>query len=436
MTVPVSTDAAPFVVSGPVPGAQSAAATAGVARVAATVAYISLPPGSFPSGVSASITVERTRALVETPLVDGGFDPLAIAANAGDTLLIAVQTSASLDPIAARVVVPVAQPPIIVRTEPPKHKRDVPLNAHVVVVFSSPVDPTTVTNESVSLQRGGTAVAGTLSFLDAARTTVQFTPAALLVGGTDYAIVVTPSIRGVDGAMLPATSTTSRLLTLYTSADGSTVVAQTTGTFRRPAGTFKVLVVMLRYSQTIGSNAAQLWAAAQASINADHAAFAASRGFAAPIVQFDNTNVIVDASTVADPRSLAGISAALAQQGQSVAGYDFVVSVNIDPSRTEGGFSFVPFVPSPPGFIYMGNDGAYRSTLSAANYRAIAGAVYDHEVYHHWGWPGTHDWVCGVNNANFEFNFRVPPVIFGWEDLDGDGVPEILQAAPYGWRPQ
>ena len=28
--------------------------------------------------------------------------------------------------------------------------------------------------------------------------------------------------------------------------------------------------------------------------------------------------------------------------------------------------------------------------------------------------------------------FIAPPILFGWEDVDGDGVPEILDSTPYG----
>ena len=140
---------------------------------------------------------------------------------------------------------------------------------------------------------------------------------------------------------------------------------------------------------------------------------------------FNNTSVLIAASQVADPRALTGLTTALAQQGQSVAGYDFVVAVNIDPTRSEGGFSTPG---SMPAFIYMGNFSNWKNPLTPSDFSAVAGAVYHHEVVHHWGWPGTHDWTtCG---PALGFNFQVPPVLLGWEDTDG--VPEILDATPYG----
>ena len=110
-------------------------------------------------------------------------------------------------------------------------------------------------------------------------------------------------------------------------------------------------------------------------------------------------------------------------------GYDVIVSVNIDPGTTEGGFS----VPG-QGFIYMGNFGFGQSPVTADAFASIARAVYGHEFAHLWGWPGTHDWAaCHSAGLNpFGFDFWVPPILLGWEDVDGDRIPEILDPDPYG----
>jgi hypothetical protein len=247
--------------------------------------------------------------------------------------------------------------------------------------------------------------------------------------------IVRPAIFNPSCAAAHVTSTaylapsgkSSTLLTLYTARDGGSVTRSQRATFLTPAGRFQVLVVVVGYPQTVGDDAIGLLEGAQSQINEDHAAFARARGYGSPIVTFSNTNVVVDSSQVGDPHSLNGVMTALAQQGRSVAGYDFVVSINIDPSRSEGGFA-IPG--TDPAFIYMGNFSQWKTTLSASNLASISGAVYHHEVIHHWGWPGTHDWdSC---NSSFGFNFRVPLVLLGWEDVDGDGVPEILDATPYG----
>ena len=219
----------------------------------------------------------------------------------------------------------------------------------------------------------------------------------------------------------------STLMTLNMSSDGMVVTKNTRVSVLTPAGIFRVLTVLVGYPQTIGDDAMGLLDSAQRSINDDHASFAASRGYGAPVVRFDNTNVRIDSSQVSDPRTSSVVQQALSAQGISAAGYDFLVSININPDRVEGGFAQPGSV---PGFIYMGNFSQWRTPVTAANMAAVVGAVYHHEVIHHWGWPATHDWGCA--NTTYEFNFRVKPVVLGWEDVDGDRVPEILDQTPYG----
>ena len=141
------------VVPGP-PAAQPLPATPFLVAPAASVAtaeqdvYVSLPPDSIPTGVSATITNRRTGASATIAIVAGGFDPVAIAAVAGDSIAIAVQTTTS--PLSFTFAVPAADPPVVVRTDPPPHKRDVPLNASLVMVFSQPIGGATLTNGSMS----------------------------------------------------------------------------------------------------------------------------------------------------------------------------------------------------------------------------------------------------------------------------------------------
>jgi hypothetical protein len=229
-------------------------------------------------------------------------------------------------------------------------------------------------------------------------------------------------------AYLDPAGKTSKLMVLYTSIEGNHVtVRQSWSAVIRPAGIFRILTVLVAHPQTIDEGSLALLQAGQARINDDHASFARARGYAAPIVTFDYTNVIIDAGQVADPRTPAGVTAALAEQGQSIAGYDFLVSINIDPSRSEGGFARFG---TQPAFIYMGNYMATVAPPTASEFISIASATYHHEVFHHWGWA--HDWGgCSPPTAP-PFNFWVAPVLLGWEDVDDDGIPEILDPTPYG----
>lgn len=240
--------------------------------------------------------------------------------------------------------------------------------------------------------------------------------------------VVFCSAYVTSNAWLGSPGRSSTLLSLKLSSDGMSVTRSTRATFLTPAGTFRALTVLVGYPETVGADAISLLEGAQRAINDDYASFSAARGYGAPLVTFNNTNVRIPSSQVSDARTLSGVVTALSQQGIAVGGYDFLVSINIDPARSEGGFATPG---STPAFIYMGNFSQWKTTLSASNMTSIAGAVYHHEVIHHWGWPGTHDWAC-ANNVSYGFNFRVPPVLLGWEDVDGDRVPEVIDSTPYG----
>jgi hypothetical protein len=232
-----------------------------------------------------------------------------------------------------------------------------------------------------------------------------------------------------------------RLLMLYMSRDGRRLVPTHEGGLKRdagvitiiPAGTFHVLTVLVAHPGTVTEQSTTLLNQAQETINAQHATFAESRGYASPIVQFVFTNVAVPVSGIADPRSLVGVSAATAQIGVDALDFDFVVAINPDPAIIEGGRADVGT--AAPHFVYMGNFGPWSNELTAANFTSIARAAYHHEIGHHWGWR--HDWVVSCGGLVVEplapfVPFITAPVLFGWEDTDGDGVPEILDSTPYG----
>ncbi|MGH9896733.1 MAG: Ig-like domain-containing protein, partial [bacterium] len=134
-----------------------------------------------------------------TAVTEGGFDPVPVTAAAGDTLDIEVQVSGSTSPVAFNYIVPALARPIVVRTDPPPRKRDVPLNANLVIVFSEPVDGRSLTASSVQLLRGATPVAGTVSLLQGVTAAVVFDPSEPLDANTDYRLVVTEGVKDLDG---------------------------------------------------------------------------------------------------------------------------------------------------------------------------------------------------------------------------------------------
>jgi hypothetical protein len=211
------------------------------------------------------------------------------------------------------------------------------------------------------------------------------------------------------------------LLSMYMSRDAAEVIRKTETTVGvLPAGTIRTLVALIRYPETVGADGVALLARAQQEINEQHIAFARSRGYVEPVVVFRSTNLELDASRVGDPRNPASIRAAAEQEGVAPRDFDLLMAIDINPRTTAGGFSL------PDRFIYMGNFSAWKTELTAHQWSSVARAAYHHEVAHHWGWPGTHDWAasCGANPTEYA-PFIVPPVLLGWEDLDGDHVPDI-----------
>jgi Tol biopolymer transport system component len=174
-----------------------------------TVVYVSLLPGTMPRGVRGTISNTRTASQVNLAIANGGFDPVAVAAGAGDTLGLEIEVSDGGPPLRFALPVLATRPPVVVRTEPPHKKRDVALNATIVVVFSAPINPATLTATSVQLLSGTGPVTGRLEFRDAAHITAELIPRAPLTPGSTYELMVTQEIRDLDGQPLDTLVTVS-----------------------------------------------------------------------------------------------------------------------------------------------------------------------------------------------------------------------------------
>jgi alpha-tubulin suppressor-like RCC1 family protein len=170
---------------------------------AAHVVYVSMVPGTVPTGLQATIRDQASGVSVTTAVVNGGFDPVPIPAEVGDTLQVEI-TRTGAGPLKGSDLVKPIRPPTIVRTSPPKGGHDVPLNAVIVVVFSEPIDSATLTAESVQLWRDSVQVPGTVQFADAAHLRVEFRPDSLLASQTAYRFLTTQAIRDANGTPLDA----------------------------------------------------------------------------------------------------------------------------------------------------------------------------------------------------------------------------------------
>jgi len=189
----------PFVVSNPV--ARPAAMSGALASAPASygLAWISLPSGSLPGASAVTIRVTRTGTQAIALVVDGGFDPVALPAEVGDTIEVAVQGAAADGPTSYVTAVPASQPPRVVRTNPPKHKRDVPLNSIVGVTFSEPMDSVSLAR-AITLTAGGTPVTGTVVIppQDSGILRAEFVPSNPLSPLTDYEVRI-DGARDRDG---------------------------------------------------------------------------------------------------------------------------------------------------------------------------------------------------------------------------------------------
>lgn len=217
--------------------------------VGADVVYVSLAPGTVPGGNRASVRRVGDATSITTTVTDGGFDPVPIAAQAGDSIVVTVTDAGGATVFVSGAVVRALRPPVVVRTDPPPKKRDVPLNAAIVIVFSEPVDGGTLNISSVQLLRGTTPVAGTVSLVQGSGTVAAFVPAAPLDPDNDYSLVVTTGVKDLQGDALAAgvtvpfrtgQSSTGPAASITLSPDSGIVISaipfQLTATVRDSAG--------------------------------------------------------------------------------------------------------------------------------------------------------------------------------------------------------
>ena len=185
-------------------------------RLAGELVYISLPPGSFPNGVTIAVRDRRSGAVAAAPIVLGGADPFPIVGIAGDTLDIQIALGGSSDTLAYISLVPLRRPPVLVRTEPPVGKRDVPLNSVLILVFSEPLDRQTLTDTTLQLVLASTPISGTIGVADTTGLAITFTPHQPLDPGAKYTLIASVGIRDQSGEALESPVTLS-----FTTLSGS-----------------------------------------------------------------------------------------------------------------------------------------------------------------------------------------------------------------------
>jgi len=168
------------------------------------LAYVSMSPETDSVGASIAIYNRRLGVQTGTLMSAGGFDPIHILADAGDTLILRVHHFAG-DSSISYLTVPPRAPPAIVRTSPRNRKTDVPLNADVVVIFTEPMLGSTLSG-AVHLFHGDSEVVARLTPIIQLGDTlgIRLTPADSLAPATTYELRVSATAQAVDGALLPS----------------------------------------------------------------------------------------------------------------------------------------------------------------------------------------------------------------------------------------
>ena len=153
----------------------------GTTAVAGTVAY---------SGTSATFTPSTILAAntIYTATITTGAKDLAGNALAANTVWT-FTTNSSPDLI----------PPVISSTDPLNNAINVALTKVVAIVFSEPMNPSTISASTFTLKQGTTAIAGTVAY---SGTTATFTPSAPLSNNSIYTATITTGAKDLAGNAL------------------------------------------------------------------------------------------------------------------------------------------------------------------------------------------------------------------------------------------
>ncbi len=189
-------------------GAAASSAAAGVSpslRMVDGVAFVSVLPGTVPDATGAIVLNQRTGERVVPLVANGGFDPIAIEALAGDTVEISFSLSSGTV-LFARMAVPARLRPRVVRTSPSKGRTDVALSTVVSVIFSEPIDARTLDAGSIRIMRDGSSLPGAIRPI-AGSPGVEFVLDAPLAPMALHHIVISDEIADMTGDRLDGSLT-------------------------------------------------------------------------------------------------------------------------------------------------------------------------------------------------------------------------------------
>ncbi len=144
-----------------------------------TTAYVSAAPRTF-SAEAKNVSIRNETsggAQLNKPISGGGFDPVRIDGKEGDKVSVAVYKAGGELLSLAHIKVPLRSAPRVVRTTPANGQTNVAVDTPIEIVFSEPLNQTTVTPASVQLVKADEEVDGTVAVSEDGLV-VRFTPAA------------------------------------------------------------------------------------------------------------------------------------------------------------------------------------------------------------------------------------------------------------------
>lgn len=205
----------------------------------------------------------------------------------------------------------------------------------------------------------------------------------------------------------------------------------------RPAGRGRIVTVLWDHGNTnIAAVADSLWPMIQDSVAAAYrTASTTNASGGRPLLELEFLQNIVVATDSLGCYSAGGSSIScletLVHDSTGLepnSDYDVLAQVDLDPENPAGGGSAtngIQFI-----IIHWFFGKASYGDIDPQTARAIAQALYGHELGHSLGWQ--HAWPLSSACQLACLGPFAPARFFGWTDMDGDGVPEILDPTPYG----
>jgi hypothetical protein len=213
----------------------------------------------------------------------------------------------------------------------------------------------------------------------------------------------------------------------------------------KPAGVYSMLVVFLDFGNlgVSKNNLLEDLRIATDSVNHAYAAYPSAGPGSAPILQLRTTGVVIPPPAALTDHHIT--PAQIAQiPGVRLSDYQLLAQVDLDANHTAR-MAWGGLVKASDGYALSGcmdnpdQINIWAEISSADNltgyYNYLSEIVLTHELYHLFGYPASHNWPCTTTWTQDPGDQcgrqNIPAMILGWTDLNGNGIPEILDPTPY-----